>query len=259
MTGESETSISFQVGYRDGEGKLTFTPLVPYPLKPQDKTAVQAPPPPTPNRADVPARKQLPRYGTKRLTEEHLEAILTCLQDNNAYWRGQAVNHILEADVVEARREEIARGLLEQLQGSDRHVQVQSLKALARWGTRESIEPLLKFLDATSHNDVRNAAVETLGRLKDARAIETIVEYLPNAAVRDKASWALKNFGATAEAKVAAALRHKDPDVRREACLILKAIGTASSLPALQAVMNDDSKAVVEAAADAIRVINKRK
>jgi S1-C subfamily serine protease len=212
-----------------------------------------------PARADVPARDKLPPYGTKKLTEEHIQAILACLKDTNSYWRGQAVNHILEGDVVEKHRAAIASSLLDQLRESDLHIQVQSTRALAIWGTKDSVEPLIKFLDATSDQGARVAAVETLGKLKDERAIETIVEYLPNPFVRDKASWALKNFGAVAETKVAVALTHSNRDARREACNILKAIGTAKSLPALEMAKNDESKQVAQAAEDAIRVLMKRK
>jgi hypothetical protein len=217
-----------------------------------------APPPGGPPMGAAEAHRLLPQYGTKRPSEEQVQAILACLKDNNDYWRGQAVNHIEEADVVEAHRAEIARGLVEQFQSSDVHVQVQAVKALARWGTKDSIVPLIRFLDASSDNGARGAALEALGKLKDPRAIDTIVEYLPNGAVRDKAGWALKNFGAAAETKVAAELTHKDRDVRREACQILKVIGTARSLPALQAARNDESRPVAEAAEDAIRVIQKR-
>jgi hypothetical protein len=253
-----EVPLSFHVGYRNTDDKLTFTPLVPYRVKALEKAAQKAPASPTGERADAPAHRNLPRYGTKNLTEEHIQAILACLEDNNDYWRGQAVNHIQEADVVKAHRAEIAKRLVEELRESNVGIQVQAVRALSRWGTKDSIEPLIKFLDATSEGGVRNAALESLGQLKDPRAIETIVEYLPKASAREKASWALKNFGAVAETKVAVALTHKDKDVRREGCLILKAIGTAKSLPALEAVLNDESKPVIEAAEDAIRVIKKR-
>jgi S1-C subfamily serine protease len=254
-----EVSLTFQVSFRNGDNQLAFTPLVAYRVKAIEKTTAQATSTPSPKKFDArEAHRKLPRYGTNTLTEEHIQAILACLQDNSDYWRGQAVNHIQEADVVESHRNEIARRLVDELKESDAGIQVQAVKALARWATKDSIEPLIQFVDATGDDSVRNTALEALGKLKDPRAIETIVEYLPKGSARQKASWALKNFGPVAEDKVAAALAHKNKDVRREACLILKAIGTAKSLPALEAALNDESRPVSEAAEDAIRVIKKR-
>jgi hypothetical protein len=46
--------------------------------------------------------------------------------------------------------------LVEELKESNVGIQVQAVRALARWGTKDSIEPLIKFVDASSDNGVRN-------------------------------------------------------------------------------------------------------
>jgi HEAT repeat protein len=77
-------------------------------------------------------------------------------------------------------------------------------------------------------------------------------QFLPDIAA------ALQSFGPAAEEDVAALLDERSIETRHQACLILKQIGTSSSLGALQKVIGDPNVQLNQAAAEAIRAIKQR-
>jgi HEAT repeat protein len=70
---------------------------------------------------------------------------------------------------------------------------------------------------------------------------------------------ALQSLGAKAEKAVSGLLKHSTAEVRLEGCRLLKVIGTADSLPALQSASRDADKAVAASAKEAETAISKRK
>jgi HEAT repeat protein len=85
---------------------------------------------------------------------------------------------------------------------------------------------------------------------------------MPNMQVRGAASKALKAFGPTAEDAVLVHLKSKDDWTRAETCEVLKVIGTAKSLPALETASNDSNwmvKGAANAALSAVKLRNQLK
>jgi hypothetical protein len=100
--------------------------------------------------------------------------------------------------------------------------------------------------------------IGALCRLKDDRAIEPLAERLGDFFDRRDAGEALKVFGLAAEKAVLRQIHHSDPQVKATVCEILAAIGTAESLPVLEAVAAGRDRLVVPKAQEAIRVIKAR-
>ncbi len=126
------------------------------------------------------------------------------------------------------------------------------------WAGPETVPALAKSL---GHEDIftRRAALGVLTRLNAAEAAPAIAKLLPNSGERGEASAALKAIGPPAEKSVAPLITHKDVFTAAEACRILGEIGTADSIPPLEAVLAGKPQFTVGAAAtDALRAIRGR-
>jgi hypothetical protein len=155
------------------------------------------------------------------------------------------------------RRAEVARALETALTDNHFFVRMDAFNALGVWGSAENVPAVVA---AVNHPDVstRNSAMQLLGKWKDVRGAEPVAARLPDGLSRHNASQALQAMGKIAEAAVSKYLSHPDVFVRREACLILRAIGTRASLAALQEAARDGNGLVSGAAAEAIKAIGAR-
>jgi hypothetical protein len=148
----------------------------------------------------------------------------------------------------------------------DDSVRHAALTVLANHGAKEQVPLLLKALN-DSDAGMRATIAKGLGRVKDPRAIEPLVNlvatgqgdqtyYRPNR--ESAAAEALVRIGATAEPAVLALLKEKNVETRCQACNILKQIGTKKSLGLLKDLTLNPSKELSEAAAEACRAIQGR-
>src|SRR5207244_7211240 len=87
----------------------------------------------------------------------------------------------------------------------------------------------------TGDSPVRSAAYKALTRLRDPRAVPVFAKGLVDLASRHDAGEALIAIGPAAESEVVPYASHQDVFVRMEANRILEKIGTAKSLPTLEA------------------------
>jgi len=150
----------------------------------------------------------------------------------------------LERAQPQGRREEVARALEPLLASADRLTRQAGARALAGWGTQESLPALVQALD-DEYPAVCQAAIEALGRLQDSRAIEPIVGLIRAGRHRTQAVQALSAMGAIAEEAVLGLLDDRDSDARFDACLLLKTIGGEKSVKLLSKTSRDDENAVV--------------
>jgi len=141
-----------------------------------------------------------------------------------------------------------------------------ALTVLANHGTKENVPLLIKALNAPDAG-MRATIAKGLGRLKDPRAIEPLVNLLATGqsdqphyrpARESAAAEALVRIGGTAEPAVLALLKEKNVETRCQACNILKQIGTKKSLGPLKDLTLNPSKELSEAAAEACRSIQAR-
>jgi len=141
-----------------------------------------------------------------------------------------------------------------------------ALTVLANHGAKEHAPLLIKALNDPDPG-VRAAMAKGLGRLKDPRAIEALVNLLatgqdgqPNyRPPRESAALeALARIGGAAEPAVLALLKERNIETRCQVCNLLKRIGTKKSLGPLKDLTLSSSKELSEAAAEACRSIQAR-
>ncbi|HEY7158237.1 MAG TPA: GIDE domain-containing protein [Gemmataceae bacterium] len=122
------------------------------------------------------------------------------------------------------RQAEVAGELEKLLNGRDKLVAGESIKALVVWATAEQVPSLLKALDSTNPF-IRDGSLAALVRLKEPRAAEPVAKMLISFNTRAKAAQALITIGPPVEAEVRKYLTHDDQGVREEAKRILGKIG----------------------------------
>ncbi|MGO9200529.1 MAG: HEAT repeat domain-containing protein [Limisphaerales bacterium] len=141
-----------------------------------------------------------------------------------------------------------------------------ALTVLANHGAKEHAPLLIKALNDPDPG-VRAAMAKGLGRLKDPRAIDALVNLLatgqdgqPNYRPpgESAAVEALARIGGAAEPAVLALLKERNIETRRQVCNLLKRIGTKKSLGPLKDLTLSSSKELSEAAAEACRSIQAR-
>jgi hypothetical protein len=176
------------------------------------------------------------------------------LKSDSAHRRMEAVR-TLKDTLPDERRGEVVKALEPLVNDKDHFTREGAIEALGVWGTKETTPVLLR---AMKQKDSRGAAITALGRLKDERAIEPIAERLEDFFDRGPAAEALKKMGPAAEDAVLKQLNHTDNQVRDAACNILKAIGTAKSLPALERVAEEGDVFLKPKAEETIKAIRAR-
>jgi predicted Zn finger-like uncharacterized protein len=210
------------------------------------------------------AARILQRIGNPK-AEGGLDEALGGLTDTNVHGRIKAANWLATADPNNPRRTEVAKALENLLTDPNPFVKGAVAKALVVWATAEQVPALIKALDQ-NHRDTRLAAMTALGKLGDKRAVAPIARHLKEPFEREEAGKALIALGPTAEATVLTYLDDADWGVKVEACKVLKEIGTAKSLSALQTAvrkaqreMYGGYKNVADAAQAAQTAINARR
>jgi S1-C subfamily serine protease len=155
------------------------------------------------------------------------------------------------------RRAEVAGALEARLFDNDLAAGRAAAQALGLWAGPESVPALIRTLE---HKDalMRRTAVEVLGKLKDPTAAPEIAKLLPAGFEREQVSVALKAIGPAAEKAVIPHLTHKDLGIVREACSILKEIGTAECVPALTTVAKSNNAFVSPVAREALKAVQSR-
>jgi hypothetical protein len=144
----------------------------------------------------------------------------------------------------EAARPRVSAALNAPLLDAAPDIRSAALDAVAVWGTKANTATLLKLLAQPrigGRRDTRIIAI--LGTLQDATAAPTLAEGLTRPEELDAAVKALVAIGPGAEDAVTPYLRSISREARFAACWILGEIGTARSMPALDAAgtrFNDD-------------------
>lgn len=128
----------------------------------------------------------------------------------------------------------------------------------ASYGTKDQVPVLLKLLK-DGDSSVRQSAMRGLGRLKDKRAAEPLVEIVAGGDMEaHQAVTALSAMGPEVENTVLRLLKEKHIETRRQACNILRQVGTRKSIEPLKEAMVDPDQMLSQAAAEAVRAIQSR-
>ena len=131
-------------------------------------------------------------------------------------------------------------------------------KVIADYGTAEHVPLLLKLLkdsESFSHHPI----IRGLGRLKDKRAAEPLAAMISSGGSDAyQAVEALSKIGADAEEAMLPLLQEKHNETKRQACKVLKDVGTKKSLEPLRELMLSTDRTLSEAAGEAVRAIMAR-
>lgn len=210
--------------------------------------------------AKIPQADQaVPHDFTVTLSGEEIDRFLKDLQNSDDDDRAaHAASQLQHAVVLQDRQEAVLKVLDKMVKDKDHTRRKHAVDVFARWGRPESVPALISCLQDPALL-VKLAAIDTLGKLKDERAAEPLVNLVPEPGLRIPATKALQSLGAKAEKAVQGLLKHSVAEIRLEGCRLLKDLGTADSLPALQAASKDADKAVAASAREAETAISKRK
>lgn len=205
------------------------------------EAALKPPPPP-------PARK---------LSPEELQKALADLKSADLGARQAAASRLSSAELDSAPPELL--NLMASLAADpDGGIRQAAANVLATCGTKDHAAALLRLLK-DGDISARQAAMRGLGRLKDKRAVEPLVEIVATGGPEaHQAVAALSACGPEAESAVLRLLKEKHVESRRHACNILRQIGTRKSLEPLREVMLDADQMLSQAATEAVRAIQSR-
>jgi hypothetical protein len=187
----------------------------------------------------------------KVLTNADIDRLLTDLKSGEPFRQQKAAIDLRLANAEHPRRKEIAVALEANMGLANFVPRDSAAQALAVWAVKDNVPALLKAIDHESFV-VRDSAMEALGKLKEERAAEPLAKKLPRFETRAAASKTLKALGPGAESAVLPYLEHEQWDVRLEACQILKEIGGAKSVPALEKATSDSNGSVALVARQAL-------
>lgn len=189
----------------------------------------------------MPSTRAPIRAGLPPVKDASLAGLIEKLKGKDHWARRKAAQDLQNLEPSRDYREQVAVALEEAMVEKDHFVQIDCIKALGVWGSKQSVDPLLKML---SNDDVwvRQHAIEALGNIKDPRAIEPIAERLKdNGFPAEAATKALKNFGPAAEKPVLKYVKDDNVFFKKNVCALLKDVGTRESLPALEAIAKDEN------------------
>jgi hypothetical protein len=193
-------------------------------------------------------------HPARKLTSEEIQKIIEDLKSNDSATRTAAASKLQASELTEAPTAllELMTGLLTD---SEMSVKMAAAKIIADYGTTEQVPALLKLL-RSGDTSLRWSAIRGLGRLKDKRAAEPLAALLASGSSDGyQAVEALTKIGPDAEDAVLPLLKEKHVETRRQACSVLKQIGTQKSVEPLRELMLDPDQMLSTTAAEAVREI----
>ena len=193
----------------------------------------------------------------KKLNREEIQKIMDDLKSNEGSARSMAASKLQSSELTE-----VPSGLLELMTGfldqEDSLLRGAAAKVIADYGTAEHVPVLLKLLK-DSESFSRYNIIRGLGRLKDKRAAEPLAALIASGGSDAyQAVEALSKIGADAEEAVLPLLQERHNETKRQACKVLKDVGTKKSLEPLRELMLSTDRTLSEAAGEAVRAIMAR-
>jgi len=195
-------------------------------------------------------------YDSTELTAAERRDALMDLKSSDSGRKQLAAAMFANAKPTEPRNE-VVEALIPALGDASWAVRQNATQALGVWGTTNAYQPLVKALDDPQFA-VRWAAISALSQWKDTNTAAVLAAHMTDGTSVLQTGQALRAIGAPAEDAVDGLLNAKDPQVRYEACRILKDIGTKKSVPALTAVAEGNDGIAAMLAKDALDAIGAR-
>jgi prepilin-type processing-associated H-X9-DG protein len=191
-------------------------------------------------------------------TDEEIRAeSFKALGSENVETRKSAIEYFATAALPADQRVVTARALYPLITDTDRWVRDAARKALQKLATKADADFLLEQVQSTD-DATRQFATDLLVEFKDARVAKPLAALLAANIDTWRTSTSLTALGSLAEPAVIPHLQSEDWGAQCRAAEILGKIGTAKSLPALQALTKGPNFHVKVAAERAIAAIKAR-
>jgi hypothetical protein len=202
-------------------------------------------------------------------TEQEVEQALKDLKSTDGRAQHAAADRMAKCyTVLASRREEVAKALgaiiTETTKAKDNPWVFRGavMNALKMWAGPENVPGLVAYLEWTLEGkpfpQSEGDAIAILAKLKDPSSAAVLAKYLPNGFVRGTVANALKAIGPAAEKAVIPLLEHKDGWTVREACFVLKEIGTKQAVEPLKKVIDKKDGFISDPANEALQAVSKR-
>jgi len=167
----------------------------------------------------------------------------------------------LGGENIDSPSDELIGLVAERAVDSDSFVRSSAVNFLEKHATTNQVPVLVRLLPVADWS-ARPPIARTLGRLKDPRSIVPLTEVIARGDQfvnnQQDISNALISIGTPAESAVLDLLQDRYIGSRHQAADILKEIGTARSLPALEKLATDPDQTLSQAAQNAIQGIKLR-
>jgi S1-C subfamily serine protease/HEAT repeat protein len=200
----------------------------------------------------------IPPTAMNPLKESDVAAAVAELGSRDLRRRVQAAVRLRDCAPIEGRGDEVIRALLAQLDDRDGSIRNAAIQALGVWGRADTVQPLIDRLNDDRYGS-HSELFEALARLEpDPRTARAMLDWL--AKDTGQAVRVLRSMGPAAEPELLKFVAGKaQPQLRVEACRVLKDIGTSQSEPVLQGLARQkDSEELGRVAEGAARVIRAR-
>jgi HEAT repeat protein len=197
----------------------------------------------------------IPETAMIPMDDAPLERALADLKTADDARRREAAQRLRDSRPIDGRRAEVSQALTALIDERDPSLKGAVIQALGVWGNAPVSEVLIDRLNNDRYG-CRGELFEAIGRLDPT---EKVVRALLTWFKRDagQAGRSLRAFGPPAEPTLLDFVAGKnDPQLRVEACHVLKDIGTTQSVPVLEKLAAErDGEELGRAAAGAVRVI----
>ncbi|MDG3007802.1 HEAT repeat domain-containing protein [Paludisphaera mucosa] len=180
---------------------------------------------------------------------------LAGLTSSDAGARKRAAGELVRLAPEDGRRDEVQRALRPLLDDPDGFFVLDVARAMAAWATPETV-PALIAKTRDERFGVRWEVIKILGELGDPRAAEAVAARLKEDGIA--AAPALRKLGAGAEGALVELLKSPDPDLRREACNVLKDVGGSDTLDFMKTARPDPDPLVRMTAQQAMQAVAAR-
>ncbi|TAJ10314.1 MAG: HEAT repeat domain-containing protein [Nitrospirae bacterium] len=162
--------------------------------------------------------------------KDEIEIQIDLLNDPDLVVRREAV-----ITLGEMGDERCVEPLVRALRDGDWQVREAAIDALGQVGS-PAVEPLIKQLRDW---DIRKSVIRALGRIKDERVLEPLVNQLRSDEFGLDATDALVTLGEPAIVRLVAALKDKDESIRKQAVIALGRIKSTQALEPLIEMLQD--------------------
>jgi len=187
------------------------------------------------------------------IVRQRIAALIPLLKDSDPDVRtvvAHAIEHLEVASDITA--------ILHTLKSGDMGARISSIYALGEIGGEKVVAPLV-YCAGRPEDDIRSAAVETLGRLAVPSTLPVLLKSLNdrNAAIQARAVKALSNFPPSADLcdHLRPFLKANDGDLEAATALAMAKLGDPHSLDGIISLLSSSHSSTRKAAATALSLL----